>query len=55
MEQITNVKAVERTQTVFRLNSDGTSKAEYKLGDQVNFFLPPSEEAVRVMDKKRNL
>ena len=40
MEQITNVKAVERTQPALRLNADDTNKVEYKVGDKVIFFLP---------------
>ena len=41
MEQIINVKDVERerTQTVLRLNADDTNKVEYKVGDQVRFFI----------------
>ena len=56
MEQITNVKDVQRSQTVLRLNADGTSRVEYKkvrVGDQVKFFLPLSEEAIRAMGKKK--
>ena len=54
LEQISNVKAVEKAQTAIRLNADGTSKVDYNLGDQVSFFLPPSEEAARAMVRKRN-
>ena len=53
LEQISNVKAVEKAQTAIRLNADGTSKVDYNLGDQVSFFLPPSEEAARAMGKKK--
>ena len=53
MEQITNVKAVEASQTAIRLNADGTSKIEYKVGDQVGFYLPPSDETVKAMGKKK--
>ena len=47
MEQITKVKTVEWAQTALRLNVNGTSKVEYRIGDQVSFFLSPSEEVVR--------
>lgn len=53
MEQITNVKAVEKAQTAIRLNADGTSRIQYRLGDKVSFYLPPSEEAARAMGKKK--
>ena len=51
IEQISNVKAVEKAQTAIRLNTDGTSKVDYNLGDQVSFFLPSSEE----IDRARRL
>ena len=53
IEQISNVKVVEKAQTAIRLNADGTSKVDYDLGDQVSFFLPPNEEAARAMVKKK--
>ena len=49
-ECIKNVKAVEKVQTAMRLNSNGTSKIEYKLNDKVSFFLPPNAEQ---MNKKQ--
>ena len=52
-EHIKNVKAVEKAQTALKLNEDGTSKIEYTLGDKVGFFLPPSEETARQMNKKK--
>ena len=53
VESIKNVKAVEKAQTAMKLNSDGTSKIEYKLGDKVGFFLPPSKETAQRMNKKK--
>jgi len=53
IEHIKNVKAVEKTQAALKLNADGTSKIEYNLGDKVGFFLPPDEETVRQMNKKK--
>ena len=53
MEHISNVKAVEATQTSIRLNADGTSKIKYEVGDQVGFYLPPSDETVKAMGKKK--
>ena len=53
MEQMTNVKAVEKAQTAIRLNADGTSRIQYRIGDQVSFYLPPSEEAAKSMGKKK--
>ena len=53
MEHIHNVKAIEATQTAIRLNADGTSKVEYAINDEVGFFLPPSDETVKAMGKKK--
>ena len=52
-ECIKNVKAVEKVQTAMRLNSNGTSKIEYKLNDKVSFFLPPNAEQAEQMNKKQ--
>ena len=52
VEAIKNVKAVEKALTALRLNEDGTSKIEYKLGDKVGFYLPPSQETAQRMNKK---
>jgi len=48
-----NVKAVEKAQTAIRLNADGTSRIQYRIGDKVGFYLPPSDEAARAMGKKK--
>jgi len=53
MEHIHNIKAVEATQTSNRLNADGTSKTEYQVNDEVGFYLPPSDETVKAMGKKK--
>jgi len=53
MEHIRNVKAVEACQTANRLNADGTSKIEFSIGDEVGFYLPPSDETVKAMGKKK--
>jgi len=53
MEHINNVKAVEKAQAAIKLNSDGTSKIEYKLGDKVGFYLPPSKDKADAMHKKK--
>ena len=53
MEALTNVKAVEKAQAAMRLNANGTSKIEYKLGDRVGFYLPPSEKTAAEMHKKK--
>ncbi len=53
MEHIHNVKAVEASQTAIRLNADGTSKIEYNIGDEVGFFLPPSDDTVKAMGKRK--
>ena len=52
-EAITNVKAVEKAQTEIRLNSNGTSKIEYSLGDKVGFYLPPNQKTAADMNKKK--
>ena len=52
-EHIHNVKAVEASQAAIRLNADGTSKIEYNIGDEVAFYLPPSDDAVKAMGKKK--
>ena len=52
MEHIHNVKAVEASQTAIRLNADGTSKIVYNIGDEVGFYLPPSDDTVKAMGKK---
>ena len=44
---------MEKAQTAIRLNADGTSRIQYRIGDQVSFYLPPSEEAVKSMGKKK--
>ena len=53
VEHIKNVKALEKTQTALKLNADGTSKIEYNLGDKVGFYLPPNDDTVRQMNKKK--
>ena len=53
MEHIQNIKAVEKSQAAIKLNADGTSKIEYNIGDKVAFYLPPSDETVKAMGKKR--
>jgi len=53
MEHIYNVKAIEASQTAIRLNADGTSKVEYNIGDEVGFYLPPSDDTVKAMNKKK--
>ena len=53
IEAIKNVKAVEKAQTAQRLNSNGTSKVKYSLGDKVGFFLPPDQETAKRMNKKK--
>ena len=52
-EVIANVKAVEKAQAANRLNRNGTSKITYELGDQVAFYLPPDQNTVKKMGKKR--
>ena len=52
-EHIHNVKAVEASQTAIRLNADGTSKVKFNVGDEVAFYLPPSDETVKAMGKKK--
>ena len=52
-ELIKNVKAVEKVQTAQRLNQDGTSKIQYKVGDKVGFFLPPNQDTAKLMHKKK--
>ena len=44
---------VSNTDSTIRLSTNGTSKAEYQVGDQVIFFLLSSEEAIRAMGKKK--
>ena len=51
-EAIKNVKAVEKVLAALKLNSKGFSKIEYKLGDKVSFFLPPTDETAKLMNKK---
>ena len=53
VEHMNNVKAVEKAQTAIRLNADGTSRIQYRIGDKVGFYLPPSDEAARAMGKKK--
>jgi hypothetical protein len=53
LEHISNVKAVEKAQTAIRLNAAGNSRIEYKVGDQVGFYLPPDDKAARAMGKKQ--
>ena len=53
MEHIYNVKMVEVNQVTIRLNADGTSKIEYNIGDEVAFYLPPRDDAVKAMGKKK--
>ena len=53
VEHMSNVKAIERAQTAIRLNADGTSRTQYRIGDKVGFYLPPSEEAAKAMGKKK--
>ena len=53
MEHIYNVKAIEASQTAMRLNADGTSKVEYAIDDEVGFYLPPSDDTVKAMGKKK--
>jgi hypothetical protein len=53
MEHISNVKAVEKAQAAIRLNASGNSRIHYQVGDQVGFYLPPSEEAAKAMGKKK--
>ena len=50
---MSNVKAIERAQTAIRLNADGTSRIQYRIGDKVSFYLPPSEDAAKAMGKKK--
>ena len=52
-EVIVNVKAVEKAQAANRLNGNDTSKITYELGDQVAFYLPPDQNTVKKMGKKR--
>ena len=53
MEQITNVEAVERAQTALTPNADDTTQSRIQNRRPSQFFLSPSEEAVRAMDKKK--
>ena len=53
VEQINNVKAVEKALTAIRLNADGSSKITFQVGDNVAFYLPPSQEAAQAMNKKK--
>ena len=52
-EVIANVKAVEKAQAAIRLNANGTSKITYEVGDSVSFYLPPDDNTVKKMGKKR--
>ena len=51
LEHIGNVKSVEKAQTAIRLNAAGNSRIEYKVGDQVGFYLPPDDKAARAMQE----
>ena len=53
MEAINNVKSVEKAQAAKRLNASGNSRIEYKVGDQVGFYLPPDDKAAKAMGKKK--
>ena len=52
-EIIWNVKAIEKAITANRLNADGTSKVRFEVGDQVAFYLPPNEDVIKKMHKKK--
>ena len=52
-EHISNVKAVEKALTAIRLNSSGNSRIQYKVGDQVGFYLPPDDKTAKAMGKKK--
>jgi len=35
------------------LHADGTSKIEYNIGDEVGFYLPPNDDTVKAMGKRK--
>jgi len=52
-EKINNVKAIEKAQAALKLNENGTSKITFSVGDQVGFYLPPNQETMKGMRKKK--
>ena len=50
-QHLANVKQVEKAIAANRLNSKGQPKHEYKIGDRVTFYLPPSQKQAQAMGK----
>ena len=50
-EHLSRVKAVEKAIAAMRLNAKGFAKHEYKLGDRVAFYLPPTVKQAQLMGK----
>ena len=46
------VQALQKVRTANKLNANGTSKHTYKIGDQVAFFIPPTEEEANKANRK---
>ena len=50
-ESLQQIKAVEKVRAAERLNERGFAKRHYHIGDRVTFYLPPTAEQAKALDK----